>query len=781
MQIRCGRGRRVHLGAATALGLMLTAQAAQAQTTQAQTAPQEPVAQPPKEANTEIVVTAQRRKEGIQSVPISIQAYTAQQLNDLGVKSSSDLGQFTPNVSIGLPSGAGNQPIVTIRGIGLNDYDTNNAGPNGIYVDEVYLSAPASQTFQTFDLERVEVLKGPQGTLYGRNTSGGAINLVSAKPTDQLTGHLHIDYSSYNTVNIEGAVSGPIAANLTARIAFVENHSSGYVYNTFLNQHLGIQNYGVRAMLLYKPTSDLNLLFNVHGGQVNNPFAGYQHLGDFVPGTQYDASPTQCSVAATYANKCVDLFGYGHVGGFYDHAAQRKNVLRANSVGSYLRADYSPGDMTFTSISAIEHFNKRDDEDGDGTPNRSLEIVFGTNSTEETQEFRLGQHTATYNWVAGIYYLHEDLRQDQPLFAVLDGDKFFGPAAFDGVAAILYDTSRQITNSYAVYGQGEYNINDKLKMVLGARYTRERKSFEYHGSIQVQDGGIDNFTPIISLADVQRDLKDSAFNWRAGLNYSFRPGVMAYASVATGFKSGVFNGSFLSTDAAEINRQLQPVAPEKVTAYEVGLKTSFFDHRLVANIALFYNDYRNMQVFVLIPPVAGGGGFPVNVLDNARRAHTQGADISLTGKPVSGVTLTAQIGLLQARLDEFSPNLIAGQANYAGNRLPLAPKVSAELGAEWKIPVGGDHLNLQVNAAYKSQQYFDVSNDPYIEQPAYWITNLRAAYTFNAGRYEVAAFVHNLTGKKYYVDKFDLTGPFGFIEGIVGTPRMFGIEFNARY
>src|SRR6267154_887436 len=143
-----------------------------------------------------IVVTAQRRAEDIQTVPISIQAFTGKLLEELGVKSSSDIAQFTSNVEIALPSGTGNQPPITIRGVGLNDYDTNNAGPNGVYLDDVYLSSPASQTFQTFDLERIEVLKGPQGTLYGRNTSGGAINFISAKPTDEFTGNFHAEYGA---------------------------------------------------------------------------------------------------------------------------------------------------------------------------------------------------------------------------------------------------------------------------------------------------------------------------------------------------------------------------------------------------------------------------------------------------------------------------------------------------------------------------------------------------------------------------------------------------------
>src|SRR5579872_5196356 len=146
-----------------------------------------------------VVVTAEKRSEDIQSIPVTVQAFTAKSIEELGIKASTDLSQFTPNVDIALVAGNGNQPIVSIRGVGLNDYDTNNAGPNGVYLDDVYLSSPASQTFQTFDLDRIEVLKGLQGTLYGRNTSGGAINFISVKPSDEFTGNFHADYGAYGT------------------------------------------------------------------------------------------------------------------------------------------------------------------------------------------------------------------------------------------------------------------------------------------------------------------------------------------------------------------------------------------------------------------------------------------------------------------------------------------------------------------------------------------------------------------------------------------------------
>ncbi|MDR3513035.1 MAG: TonB-dependent receptor [Caulobacteraceae bacterium] len=720
----------------------------------------------------EIIVTAQRRSENIQQVPVSIQAFTAKAITDLGIKSSADLGQLTPNVDIAMPAGAGNQPIITIRGIGLNDYDTNNAGPNGIYVDEVYLSAPASQTFQTFDLQRIEVLKGPQGTLYGRNTSGGAINFVSVKPTDQVEGDFHVEYSSFNSFNFEGGIGGPIAPNLDARAALVVNHSDGYMRNDLTgNLENGSNNYATRLQLLWKPTDNLKVLFNVHGGQVDNRPNEYRHIGVLNP-----SSGALCTVAQTYAGGCVDLYGYGTPKGFYNGAYNRQAHLKVNSLGSYLRADLTHGPITYTSITSFEHNDKIHPEDSDASPNRLLEIDFGVRSNTFTQEFRAAGSGEKYSWVGGVYYLHEDLHQNQPIYVLLDLDKFYGAGAGDGKAYRAYDQSHQVTDAYAVFGQGDYSITDKLKLTLGGRFTGERRTFSYVGSWQYQEGGMDNFAPLTTVSYSPNALNNTAFSWRAAADYHFTSSIHAYASVATGFKSGDFNGSFLGLDHDQIVRELKPVSPETVTAYEVGLKSSLFENRLILDLAAFYNEYKNMQVFVLVPV----NGVGVNVLDNAKKAHTDGIDAEVIARPFSRLTTTLNLGLLDTKLDTFIAKRSPDQTDYSGNQLPLSPHVSFSGLVDYKQPVVGGALDFQFGANYKSHQYFDITNDPYTTQGGYWIENARVAYQFDNDRWEVAAFVRNLSDQKYYLDAFDLSFV-GFIQAIVGTPRTFGVEANFRY
>ena len=728
-----------------------------------------------------VVVTAEKRSEDIQAVPISIQAFTSKQINDLGIKASTDLSQFTPNLDIALPAGNGNQPIITIRGVGLNDYDTNNAGPNGVYLDEVYLSSPASQTFQAFDLDRIEVLKGPQGTLYGRNTSGGAINFISTKPTDEFTGNFHGEYGAYGTYQLEGAIGGQITDGLDGRIAVVHNGSGGYTLNALTGKREnGANNYAGRAQLQWKPNNDLTLLLNVHGGTVANRPAEYRHLGSF--------GGPQCSIPSVVlagTGGCTDLFGYGTPANFYGGAYNRQQHLQVHNFGVSLRADYVMGDITLSSLSAFEHNDKIHPEDSDASPNRLLEINFGVRNATFTQEFRADWNTENNDLLAGLYYLDENLHQNQPLFILLDADNFFGgPGSGDGIAEIATDQSKQITDSYAAFIHDTYSITDQLKLVVGGRFTGESKSFVYSGGATFQSGGIDNFPPVTPIVpppgqSFNKRLSNTSFNWLASVNYHFTDAIMAYATVSTGFKSGGFNGSFIGAtpDPVQVEAQLQPIKPEQVTANEVGEKASFFDNRLIINGSLFYSDYRNEQVFILVP-ISINPPLAVNVLTNARKAHMEGADLEVIGKPLDELTLSATLGILDAKIDSNDPS--ATGASYQGHQLPLSPHVTLSTLIDYRTPFCDGELNVQFGANFKSHQFFDVANSPFLTQRAYWLENARIGYTFDDNQWEVAGFVRNISGQKYFLDVFDLSFV-GFYQGIMGQPRTYGAEVNYRF
>ncbi len=725
-----------------------------------------------------VTVTAQRRSEDAQKVPITIQSFNAQAIENLDITSSTDLGQLTPNVDIGLPSGAGAQPVITIRGIGLNDFNSNNAGPNGVYVDEVYLSAPGSQTFQVFDLDRIEVLKGPQGTLYGRNTSGGAINFISAKPSAETSADITAGYGSYNTFKVEGAFGGALAEGVNARVSFVKNDSEGYMHNAATgNSENGTNDFAVRAQLEIIASPALSILANLHGGDSDTRPNEYRHIGTLNP-----ATGKPCSYTQAFDGSCVDAFGYGTPAGFYDGAFNRQEDFRVSNFGASLRIDYAPGPVKWTSLTAFEQNNKFQPEDTDASPNRLLEINYGVHSNTFTEELRASETLGNLNWVLGFYDLEEHLTQDQPVQAFLDFDKFYGPGSGDGIAQVAYDNNLQVTRSYALFGQGDLALTERWKATLGLRYTSESKSFDAVSSAKYQSTALNVFGPVLPLWAYGESTQSSKVSGKAALDYAASDALNTYASIATGFKSADFNGGFLSANPIEAKRQIGPVSPETVLAYEVGLKSQFFEHRVQLNVALFYNDYKEMQVFNQIPPVIPGG-FDLEILTNAPRAHTEGLDFQLVAKPIENLTTTLNLGLLETRVDQWNTASGTGSSvDYTGHRLPLAPSSSLAAIAAYRIPLaGGALLDLVGDASYKSHQFFDISDDPFVSQAGYWLANARATYTFGQGQYQIAAFVRNLFNKHYLVDGINLTNPFGLVQDVVGLPRFVGINFSLHY
>jgi iron complex outermembrane receptor protein len=739
----------------------------------------------------EVVVTAQRRSQNIQDVPESVQAVSGQQLVSVGIKSTQDLGQITPNVTIISPIGAGNQPLITIRGIGLNDFDTNNAGPNGVYLDDVYISAPGAQNFDMFDISQVQVLKGPQGTLYGRNTSGGALVFTSNRPTDDFTADAHAEFGSYDTVQLIGAVGGPIAPGLDGRIAAVWNYSNGYVQNYVAgngNPYDNVNNEAVRAQLQYEPNDKLKLYFETTVGYVDQHPEPYGHIGTFVPGTQNTPSPTPCTPAQAFAGGCVDLYGYGSPPFWQGAYAEPKNLTNLAAISQF-RADYKLGPITLTSISSWQYDDKFHPEDTDGDPINLIRATYGVNSNTYTQEFRAAQNEKNFNWVAGVYYLHENLKQNQPLSLFYGGDLGGGfgiapgPGAFDGIAQIVNDHSSQTTDSAALFAQGDYTWQ-RFTLTLGGRYTSERKTFDYFQSSQFQDGGMGNYASPTDIIDSPgHSTTASNVTYRVALSYHVTDQTQVYGSVASGFKSGGFNGSFLSNVPAQVAVQLEPVKPEQVTAYEAGEKATLFDDHLVLDAAVFYNDYRDEQVFasVTTPLVLQNGEvteISAQILGNAAKSHTEGAEFQVTAAPIDGLTIDLEPALLRTRIDNGD---FSGGYTLTGKELANAPKFSftAVIDYKWAL-ASGDDINFRWNSNYRSHIWFDSTNDPYIQQNGYWLHNLNIDYE-SRQHWVAGVFIRNIADEKYWLTSSDISSPFGFLEPVEGPPRTAGVELTYHY
>ena len=721
----------------------------------------------------EIVVSAQKREQSLQEVGVSVTAFAGETLERLSLRDSTDIAQFTPNLEIGDPAGAGSQPAIFIRGVGLNDFNTNNAGPNGVYVDEVYISSPAAQVFQLFDLDRVEVLRGPQGTLYGRNTTGGAVNFIAAAPSAEPEGYLRAGYSSFGTLDVKAAASGPVAENVRARIAVAHGSSDGYVTNleTGGGQN-GSNNWSARLLVDADPTERLSLRFNVHGGRTDTTSPQYRSQGLL-------ADPllgVPCAMPEILAGGCADALGYVSPAAFREGRYDRQGVLRVDAIGGSVTAGLDLGSMRLTSISAYEYLDKLQEEESDASPNRLLNLDLGVKSKTFTQELRASGAGAGYDWVFGLYYLWEDLDQNtavdlfrelRPLIESVDPAMYpggFDPAGASGVAPAFFSRTlnEQITKSFAAFGQAEVDVLSDLRLILGGRYTREKRDFLSDASFEEP-----GFTaPLFTVED---SLDNDNFSGKAALNYTPTENTLVYVSYSTGFKSGIFNGGPIFDPVA-----LAPVEQETLAAYEIGAKTQFFANRLRLNGAAFLYNYEDLQVFTLI----NSGGVPVSVLDNAADASIKGGELELVAAPVDDFNISLGLGYLDTELEDFEAG--AG-ADFSGNRLPLAPKWSFSGVADytWRVK-GGGAVTAQGSFSYRDDVFFSTENNPLIAQDGYWLLGARLQYVSPGERWRAAVYVENAADEDYLTYAIDLSD-FGFNQQMIAPGRRFGGEIGLNF
>lgn len=731
-----------------------------------------------------ILVTAQKRTQSVQEVPISISAFSGDMLEDMGLAETAQLGEYIPGLEIGNASGEGSQLIVFLRGAGLNDFNTNNAGPIGIYSDEVYISSPALTAFQFFDTQRLEVLKGPQGTLYGRNTTGGAIKFVTNKPTEDFEAKGRLSYGNYDTAEIEAAVSGPLTESVSGRLAFIKSDSDGFVENLQDSSDIGaIDSLAYRGFLSFD-LDELQILVNYHGVKLDSQATNYVPLGatKLVPEGQFGdvidlntLSPirTRCSNQETQANQCQNWSGYGAPDDPFTGNYNAVDNIDLDSKGGYIQMDYDFGDFALTSVTAYDEVERFLPEETDGFPGNLLGITYGIESETFSQELRIVGETKSTNWLAGAFYLSEDLNQDQTID--IFRDLRFLTGGLSDVTGLLPIVNAQILNtqsieSYALFGQATYAVSESLNLTAGIRYTKEERDFSNLSRII---GGDVVLPPDFVLYDVP-DLKTNsdAVSYRLAIDYQLAPNKLLYGSISRGYKSGGFNGGFLSLNAEEAALQLQPYDPEFLTAYEIGFKSDLLNDRLRFNTAMFLNDFTDSQVFTLVRTDA----LPVQILDNASDAEVIGLEFDITALLTDSLSVMLSGAFLDSELKNFQSN--AGD-DFSGNQIARTPDTSISSILRYEHFLGnGAVITAQTSIAYKDDQFFSTENNPVVGQEAFTTVNARLSYESEDGMWKIAAFVTNLTDKAYTNSVVDLVDLGGIYIQTFAPPRQFGVELS---
>ncbi|WP_372809508.1 TonB-dependent receptor [Litorivivens sp.] len=771
----------------------------------------------------EVLVTAQKRSESTQDIPVAVTGLSGDSLDKLGFDSAVDIGAQVPNMQV---SGAYGevQPIFSIRGVSMSDYSSNQASPIGVYVDEAYLGPTYSHGASFFDVERLEVLRGPQGTLYGKNTTGGAINIITRTPRFDGEGsrYLKAGAGNFGATTLEaGAEAELIPGTLAARLSGKIKQDDGWM-------EIKGQSEDGAATDFRGGRLALNWLINDRWDAVFK-YTVSKNDGTSTPPKGEGRTPTP-------DGNDIDYTGYSRPKslGFHEVESNASGDLNTRTDLSVLTINYNADNYTLTSVSSYLDADYYQEQDTDGGPKGLLEILWASDSQSYSQDLRFtSAFDGMFNIIAGLYYGFEDLAMHNTYLIFSDfPDPRVVLAKPDtlGDAPYLIDVGQVVhrmdveKESAAAYTQMRFDFTANFGMDIGLRYTRDTNTMPYLNlSRYTDDGepvgtwvpgnptGVDNgwirldsnsalailsnpatlsaataggYThgPFTTASAPELESTEKEWTGKIGVDYRFSEEWMAYASYSKGYRAGSFNGGVYY-----VSRTIDGgayAAPEYIDAYEVGFKADLLDNSMRLNAAAFYYDYTDQQ-FINVVGIS-------NFLENAGASSIKGVEAELWARATERLTLQMAVGFLETEFSELSlantetlddPD---DQVDLSGNELISAPAVNASVSADYDILLtDSGYLSVNANASYQGDQWFSAYNDRNgygeIRQDAYWLINGRLGWYANDGSYSVSLWGKNLTDEEYHVYALNLQANFGFDEYIAGPPRTYGVEVSYNF
>jgi iron complex outermembrane recepter protein len=704
----------------------------------------------------EVVVTAQKRAESTQDIPISVQAFSSSAIDKLGVDTLSELSQAAPSLNIG----GSRTPALQWMGMrGVVDF-ARNVGIDarmGVYIDGVFQGRSYSADVPLLGLESVELLRGPQGTLFGKNTETGAISLNTKKPSEDFEAEVGAEYGRYNMVKTTGYINGALADNFFASASGSYQEADGYYDNILLNKDVGDWDTTAgRAQLRWLPSDmfDIRLSGDYMKRNSNVPVGVNASLKPYR--TQQNIVPDETT----------------------------------ESWGTALTADvFLAGDYTFTSISAFRHNEFELEADDDYTPVFLSQPFFNEDSDQYSQELRLASPVEDkYDWVGGLYYFYNDLSSARNIDF---GEAVFAPSLPPSLAPLANaiagytEVPNKITaETYAAYMHGNYRFTPKIELTAGIRYTAESKDLDKWSQISYPNdpavaAGLEAATGVpftqfpgaafgaINYDKVTDDRSDDDWSPTVGLNYFLEEEIMLYVKYARGNKSGGWNADFMTNGLDYFSYE-----PESVDSYEAGIKSTLFEESLRLNMTYYYSEYDDFQVF---QSVFNANQNPSIELTNAGAVTNQGVELESVWIPTNQLQFTLNVAWLDTNYDKF---VNQGGADYTDNELPYSPEWKIYAGAQYIQPVGsfGD-LTFNVDYAFTDKQYSDPSNVAPFVMDSYGLWNARVTLTPVSEAWEVALWGTNLADKEYQTQS--LLSLFRDQRVNWGIPQMYGI--SAKY
>jgi len=711
----------------------------------------------------EIVVTALRRAERLQDVPVSVTALGGEQLQNRQIDAAADIVSLVPNLQATTTVGEG-VPIFSLRGISMSDFSLNQQSPVATYFDEVYKGSFPLLPVAMFDLERVEVLRGPQGTLYGKNTTGGAINIISRKPGHQPGGYLELGYGNYDRYEAEGAVQAGLGEKAAARIAFTFARADGWLKNGLAGEPdlNATRQYGIRGSLLLEPSDDLEFVLRL-STSLQNPinYGVVSRPGELGTGA---------GVYEAFGRTSYFRIGLGRREIEVQAERREHRTYSASLTGNWDFAD----DLTLTSITSYDKGRLFNPEDADGSPLDVVEPTMVGRGNQIAQDLRItSSYSGGLNFILGAYFNREKLfnSNDYVFFTDIDvnGDGALTSAdcEVDFLVGCQYrNRFDQTRNSKAAYADLTYDLNESLTLRGGLRFTRETGRL-YNFNAQVlgaDDVPIANTIP--GSATTGAEFKDEELSGRVGVDFKTEAGHLLYGSYSRGFRASAFNAQ-----AFFFPEEVNVAKPEKVDAFEAGFKSQFAGRRVTFNGAAFFYSYKNQQALNVNPDTLA------QTLINLPKSRIYGAELELAVRPVEDLALNVGLGLLKTEIREGS---VSG-ASVVGNRLPNAPTVSLTTGFDWTaLRFDRGSVALRADASYSSKQYFELFNIDRISEDGYVVVNGQIAFESDDDRWGAALWARNLFNTYYLKSGIDVSG-FGFDYAHVSEPRTYGVTVNLKF
>ncbi len=768
-----------------------------------------------------IVVTARRREEKAQDVPIALSVLSNVTLQQQATFSIQQISQLAPTLQFS--SSNPRNTSLNIRGLGASVGLTNDGLEQGVgfYVDGVYTSRPAAAALDLTDVERVEVLRGPQGTLFGKNTTAGALNITTMLPSFTPEGQFEASIGDHQFVQVKAGVSAPFSDTVAGRIALGYTSRDGFITSTKEGHKVNdLDNLAARAQFLWKPTDTLSLRL-IGDYNLENPDCCTQvavAVGSTLktnsaglPAKQFAQLAAQVQNAAGITTPYFLPGGSNSSPNPYARIADFDGQIRARSAigGLALNADLDLGGATLTSITAWRWWDWQPRNDRDYT---SLDILRASSNFNQqdaySQEFRIssnGKHTIDYT--AGVFAYYQDLRgQNLTIWGRDAAYWLIGKTTGSGAGAtnVPYNfldgytqTSSQYqrTWSYAAFGQATWNITPTLRLTPGLRYTQERKRAQYDALVSGGPAISGLLTPAqqAALASARKGIagpqsypagfNDGQLTGDINLAWKIAPDILVYGGYSRGYKSGGINLAGVPNDATGAPAlSLAVVKPERVDSYEAGLKTQFFNRKLTANLAIYRSDVTNYQANV----VDTGPGSLRPYLANAAKVRSQGVEFDFSTAPMSGFTSYLRGAYTDAKYIDFKnapcPLERVGNStsncDLSGQLLPNVSKWALSAGGEYRHDVGSGDAYVGVDANYRSSFFGDASDSAAAKIPGYTVVNARIGFASRAG-WEVFGLVRNIFNKDYLLLTTLQSGNSGLVTGIPGDPRTF--QITARY